>query len=67
MRHQANYDDLEKWAAESWHIFTMEIVDATNKSLAANMRGKYRVQSKRETIYEGENPFEAIQHYNAAR
>jgi hypothetical protein len=63
-RHTVSFDDLEKWAAESWNTFASSFGDAENKSLAVNMRGRYRVQDHRKTVYEGDNPLAAITHYN---
>lgn len=65
MAHQVTFDALEKWAAASWYIFACSIVDAENKALCMNMRGRYRVQDHRETVYEGDNPIEAVSIYNA--
>ena len=66
MRHQIKLEDLQSWINDEQLILFASSSNGSNgqKSLYATMGGSYQVHHRGERVWEGMQPFDAVEKYN---
>ena len=64
MRHEVKYEDLQEWIDDSQLLMFASSSASGGKKLYATLRGSFEVHSKGVMVWQGMQPFRAVQEYN---